>query len=75
MKLVDEQSLQIKETLTGRNSVLYNVLNSADLSRDKDNVVYDIRQGLTKHFFKKSFDKLGDQDKKLVSKAAENLYR
>lgn len=75
MKLVDEQSLQIKETLTGRNSVLYNVLDSADLSRDKDNIVYYIRQGLTEHFFKKSFDKLGDQDKKLVSKAAENLYR
>ncbi len=75
MKLVDEQSLEIKKTLTGRNSILYSVLDSADLSRDKDNIVYDIRQGLTKHFFKKSFDKLGDQDKKLVSKAAENLYR
>lgn len=76
MKLVDEQSLKIKEALTGENGVLYSSLVWVDLSKDKENVVSAIKQNLAKHFYKaKNLNDLNKNESKLVSDAAENLYR
>ena len=75
MELTDEQSVEIKNTLTGTNGVLYKSLAWVDLTKDKENIISGIKQNLAKQFYNKSLNDLKDNEHKLISKVAENLYK
>jgi uncharacterized protein YaaW (UPF0174 family) len=46
-----------------------------DLTKDKENIISGIKQNLAKQFYNKSLNDLKDNEHKLISKVAENLYK
>jgi len=75
MWLLDEQSMQIKESLTSKTWVLYKSLVGIDLTKDKENVISSIAQNLAEHFHGEALNDLSDADKLQINTAASNLYR
>lgn len=75
MELLDDQSVQIKESLTSKTGVLYKSLVDVDLTKDKENVISNISQNLAQHFYGKSLNDIKDKERSQIDASATNLYR